>query len=283
MEADYPTAHSQDTWWFAVDRDGHVACFHSSEAGAVPFAADMVDPGEVVEQLPLMEAVYDRAGRAGPGRLGQGGQHCPFSTAHLAFLRLLGPGRETCDVPDHDARLIFLQSLDPLRVEIAAGRAYQVPAAQGVAAVLRQGGEEVSRRLHDAGECLGCFYLFYWEPFPGEEDDQLDPARRGLFRYNHLCQDWIPGPYGRTRVPRQPIHIDQLPPGIRRAVSRMEFDSLCFADTLHLQPVEHTGCDTFESCYLASDGMTVQPIPRREDESPDAGEEIPEAPSPPAG
>ena len=26
---DFPAAHSMDTTWFAVDRDGHVACFDS--------------------------------------------------------------------------------------------------------------------------------------------------------------------------------------------------------------------------------------------------------------
>jgi hypothetical protein len=33
---DFPAAHSMDTMWFAVDRDGHVAVFESGEAGAVP-------------------------------------------------------------------------------------------------------------------------------------------------------------------------------------------------------------------------------------------------------
>src|SRR4051812_22138812 len=33
---DYPAAHSMDTSWFAVDEDGRVARFESSEDGAVP-------------------------------------------------------------------------------------------------------------------------------------------------------------------------------------------------------------------------------------------------------
>lgn len=36
---DVPAAHSMDTTWFAVDRDGNVAMFESGEAGAVPEAA----------------------------------------------------------------------------------------------------------------------------------------------------------------------------------------------------------------------------------------------------
>src|SRR5688500_5905944 len=43
---DYPAAHSMDTIWFAVDRDGHVAVFSSGEAGAVPGDAYLGEDGE---------------------------------------------------------------------------------------------------------------------------------------------------------------------------------------------------------------------------------------------
>jgi hypothetical protein len=36
MHADYPAAHSMDTDWFAVDRDGRVGYFSSGENGPVP-------------------------------------------------------------------------------------------------------------------------------------------------------------------------------------------------------------------------------------------------------
>jgi hypothetical protein len=36
---DFPAAHSMDTQWFAIDRDGRVASFSSGESGAVPVAA----------------------------------------------------------------------------------------------------------------------------------------------------------------------------------------------------------------------------------------------------
>ena len=39
MDADFPAAHSMDTSWYAVDREGHVAYFWSGEAGAVPVVA----------------------------------------------------------------------------------------------------------------------------------------------------------------------------------------------------------------------------------------------------
>jgi len=43
MEADFPAAHSMDTNWFAVDKDGQVAFFVSDENGSVPNGASEVD------------------------------------------------------------------------------------------------------------------------------------------------------------------------------------------------------------------------------------------------
>ncbi|MBS2018178.1 MAG: hypothetical protein JST00_35230 [Deltaproteobacteria bacterium] len=50
---DFPAAHSMDTTWFAVDRDGNVAMFETGESGAVPSSvADEYYPGEeVLEEL----------------------------------------------------------------------------------------------------------------------------------------------------------------------------------------------------------------------------------------
>src|SRR5690349_16321006 len=72
MPPDFPAAHSMDTTWFAVDRDGHVACFSSGEAGAVPSrAAEPEGTGDVLSELaralPRGGVVYDRKGRFLPG------------------------------------------------------------------------------------------------------------------------------------------------------------------------------------------------------------------------
>ncbi|MEM7154203.1 MAG: hypothetical protein AAF799_15260 [Myxococcota bacterium] len=39
MSDDYPAAHSMDTQWYAVDQDGNVGFFDSSEEGGVPLLA----------------------------------------------------------------------------------------------------------------------------------------------------------------------------------------------------------------------------------------------------
>ena len=38
-DCDYPAAHSMDTTWFAVDRDGFVAMLVTNEEGALPLAS----------------------------------------------------------------------------------------------------------------------------------------------------------------------------------------------------------------------------------------------------
>ena len=52
-DCDYPAAHSMDTTWFAVDKDGYVALMETNEEGALPFACDdeQSDGSEFLEDL----------------------------------------------------------------------------------------------------------------------------------------------------------------------------------------------------------------------------------------
>jgi hypothetical protein len=51
MDADFPAAHSMDTQWFAVDRDGQVAFFVTGEAGSMPVAASEGPVDDVLRAL----------------------------------------------------------------------------------------------------------------------------------------------------------------------------------------------------------------------------------------
>lgn len=46
MEPDHPAAHSMDTYWFAIDKRGHVAAFETGECGYCP-----PDPNDLFEEL----------------------------------------------------------------------------------------------------------------------------------------------------------------------------------------------------------------------------------------
>src|SRR5262245_52320304 len=73
-EVDFPAAHSMDTNWFAVDRDGHVAMFDSGKLGAVPTElTDSVGQEdslvlEAIEPLPVIaEPMFSLAAVFHPG------------------------------------------------------------------------------------------------------------------------------------------------------------------------------------------------------------------------
>jgi hypothetical protein len=244
---DFPAAHSMDTYWFAVDRDGHVACFSTGEAGAVPegsFAGDETYEamGELRQLLPRTEVCYEREGRQMPGE----------STEGTHYFREGGRG--------YGGVVVFLRSLDPVREDLDAGRAREVPARGCVAVTFGEDfPAETARRLHEGGHCLGCFYHHE------EDEDWPDMAARGLFVYDHLTDNWISGPYGRERSPVTPIHIDQLPPALRDPIKGMTFPDLRFADTSHIQPVDHASCFSWEGAYLDLTGKRIRPIPGMEE------------------
>jgi hypothetical protein len=256
MENDYPAAHSMDTTFFAIDRDGHVALFDTGEAGAVPVNAcggDGIDFAGL-SSLPLVEVIHDRQGRTTPGRPGAWNEHS---------------GQLALPYPT----LMFLDSLDPVRDEIAAGRAVEVRASEGFAVLFRPLSEAVAARLHSSGACRGCCLYFQGS---AQEGVAVDPVARGFFSYSHLTENWISGPYGRVRRPTQPIHVDQLPPRVRGAIKAVRFDTLSFADTPYIQPVEHTPCESWESAYLDVTGKHIRAIPGKEAEYAQAYEELAE-------
>jgi hypothetical protein len=238
MDADFPAAHSMDTYWFAVDKDGRVACFSSGEAGAVPVQAMAGDDAyqmlqRLAQALPAGEVLHDRQGRARPGQ-------------EASMMDHLG-GMAGAQFPV----LMFLKSLDPVADEIAAGRAVQVPSTNDFAVVFRQLPQPLGQRLHEEEACLGCYFHF--------EADEAGPAalpsaaRRGLYEYRHTCENWISGPYGRTGIPANPVHIDQLPPALRNQVKAMQLD-VNFAETPYLQPMQHTECASWEAHWLDLEG-----------------------------
>lgn len=158
MGPDFPAAHSMDSAWFAVDRDGHVAFFRTGEMGLLP----------------------------------RGVPHQEWIPAPLEAL---------------------------LQATFPAG----------------------------AAGSLGGLVKF------------------GVFVY-YPPDESVPGPYDRTDVPDRPLHIDELPESVRRAVAGVELTSVCFAQAARVFPMDDVVCDGYAPGYLSSDGKTVLPVPGREAE-----------------
>jgi hypothetical protein len=247
METDFPAAHSMDTFWFAVDRDGHVGYFDTGEGGAVPAGALIEDPYEVWRQLtallPRCEISHDLQGHLSPGPRQEETRH-----------------RQASRGSDRGV-LMFLRSLDPVQQEIAEGTAKPLAATAGAAVLFAQLGDAVNRRLHSDGHCLGCF------PHGHLEDLIAPTGPVGLYFYCYpvfyigdRSQDAVAGPYRRRIVPRQPVHVDQLAPSLREVVTHTRFRELCFAETVHIQPCEMGPVECENSAYLTLDGRTIRPI-----------------------
>jgi hypothetical protein len=241
----YPAAHSMDSCWFAVDRDGHVAYFSTGEAGARPEDAVAVEnPDELGSQLAHVlartEPIHDLRGRIRPRALASSVEHW---TSHGIY---------------GDEFLFFLPSADAVRNEIADGLAREVRSHHGAAVILLKAAvERVGKRLHETGLCLGCYDCTFRTRL-GPEDAGAPPSELGLFNYGHLTENWISGPYGLDERPLRAVHIDEVPIVLRGELRWVEFPTLCFAQTVHIQPVEHSVCSSWESAYLSADGTRIR-------------------------
>jgi hypothetical protein len=76
------------------------------------------------------------------------------------------------------------------------------------------------------------------------------------------------GRYSRLVVPKDPIHVDQLPPALRNNCKTIRFEQATFADEKHLQPLDDHPCimwnDEGTIAYLSADGKTVRATPGHE-------------------
>jgi hypothetical protein len=94
-------------------------------------------------------------------------------------------------------------------------------------------------------------------------------AGLGLFCYGPL-EEYMPfqGRYGMTYRPEAPLHVDRLPPRLRGLLKEVRFGEVRFADAECVQPAEQFQCDCWgyeeEDAYLATDGVTLRPVPGRE-------------------
>jgi hypothetical protein len=231
-----------DTSWFAVDGDGHVALFHTGEAGALPADSCAYEAADTVERrleevMPAVTPILDAQGRT--ARRG------PAERAWSA------------DYPV----VLMLASLVPVREAIKAGRAIQLEATEGYAVLLPTLSREELDRYHQLPELRGSFNLYRQNA-----SELTSPARWGVYEYDHTTENWVSGPYARITLPAQPLHIDQLPPDVRKLLAGPRLQNVRFPDAPLIQPVEHAECVSWESAYLDVAFRRIRPIPGKEAE-----------------
>lgn len=240
---DYPAAHSMDTTWFAVDRDGHVAVFESGEPGAVPVEAMDGSQGyDVLEKLEGLQATGD---------------------AVLLPPVPVWPEADEHEVnPDYTKIAVFhLRSAAAVADELARGTARRVAGEGGEAVRVEGVTPELFARLHASGECLGCQASM--DQYR-DEDDRPSPAARGLYEYSHPCD--IAGPYRLEVKPSRPIRLEDVPPEAREHMVR--FDGR-FEETRLIQPLAIWPCESWGAAWLDVDRRTVRPVAGMEEAYPE--------------
>jgi len=233
METDFPAAHSTDSCWFAIDKDGRVGFFLTGEAGAYPSRCLFGESADaavtrVVEAIPEGESQVDRRGRLMPAKKGGGMWHV-FGSSDWPVI-------------------MFLDSLESVQEALSTGRASEFKSREGFAILWRNLTQAEYDRFHRPGQgiCKGCNWRF---------EDRENLARHGIYSYETLGGNITAYPYGLHELPTKPIHVDQLPPQIRDYVKLARFASLNFEEQPVFQPAEHLPCESHDGTYSDMEGV----------------------------
>lgn len=189
-------AHSMDTDWYAVDRQGHVALWESSEEGAVPYEAHKQSWSELSIELAMQHALLATEEASGKPRL--------LSLDHKA--RLIGPR----ELPSIWAGVLQFDSADYLQMfreehphlveRVLAGADHAIEVFDLVA--------DVFRDYWDAGAIRAACIL----------PKLVSPQALGLYEYR--CG--FSGPYQRTHVPKHRLLVHELPAALRDQLSALQ-------------------------------------------------------------
>jgi hypothetical protein len=243
MDPDYPAAHSMDTTWFAVDRQGHVAVFSTGQLGAVAaHAPGPEDAAEAYDRLqeigPHTTLLYDRSPAAAP--------HADIITIHTWW--------PDVRIDDDEQLLMFLPSLAPVASELTRGDCRLVRATDGVAVLWRRLSQERGDALHAARMCLHC--RMHWADLYSKPG-RAQMGERGVYVYDQLDCYSAAGLYARTEAPHEPLRIAELPRAAQSVVGRVRFDHLSFVEQALIQPMSHMPCVTWTPDWVGSDGKTL--------------------------
>lgn len=223
--ADFPAAHSMDTEWFAVDADGNVGIFWSSEGGAVPkftgefFRATRVDDVEdFCKLLPKDEAgiVHLRTeAKKMVEDINIGTVPISLYDNYSIWLILILSSEEAIAKLKTSDNLVLRFAGEPVTIYVD-----KIP-------------NEIINSMFSSGEILGGKEFELW----------MYPHLVGLFFYDNYNQ--VPMPYEKDRVPEIPLKIEDLPENLQQALSKSHFEKIRFAETEIIQPIEHTPCATW--------------------------------------
>jgi hypothetical protein len=231
-------AGAKNELWLGVDSKNQIGCFFPGQSGPVPHVVEKLISLEQLRSL-LPEDHSSEVRHTLLGRLEPNPEEIARHIPHASNEKL---GRS----------VLFLKSLDPVLHLLSDKRATLIDARENKGVVVDMLLREDALAIHRDDQCLSCFWPRRWE----EREDCL--PRKGLFRYDHLCETWISGPYGSALQPFSPLKLDDFGPEIQ-GLCQVTFEDLEFGSSPRFQPAEHRPCRCVEHGYLDSHGEVRDP------------------------
>lgn len=211
-------AHSMDTDWYAVDRQGHVARMQSGEEGAVPWDAHAQYWSELYEDL-VVARVAALGATTGPRRVLALDPEIHAVDPDMLPYEWNG----VLQFADHGYLDMFLHEYH----HPTWRRMDALPHAIAVKDILHGAFAD----YWAAGAIVGAYVT-------GEE---VKPDALGLFEF--ACG--FSGPYWRKTVPRSPIHIDSLPEPLRGKLGQLKIGKFDFHSTTDFDPATFLRCNKY--------------------------------------
>lgn len=262
-EQDYPAAHSMDTEWYAVDRDGRLGRFSTGEAGGVPTSATQYSEGAENGATWAEDAVFEIVTREGAEYEVDDLIQMPGGPV---FNFSWGGGYETASFTDAAACYHVLMLLRDENVFSRLPRPSEVSSR----ARERSGRARAMavHRIYNSKHVLGypdgplpVGTLQQWIQngwvLKAWVNHSLTPIRAGIFEYDHgdVFENWISGLYLREGIPLRPLNVRDLPEFMRRYFENTRFTLRSFAKDVAIDPREAGTCTNWEPDWVGWDGI----------------------------
>jgi hypothetical protein len=237
--SDFPAAHSMDTTWFAIDADGYVGIFDSSQGGAVPQDRTEVDWNSIDDTSELVDILcQDKYGEI---------QNIN-SIDIAAFMK--------------DASLICLKrrirQSEKLELSVST---FDWQVMEDL--VLELSNYQTIAELKEQAKIILCFVdrriIVYvdkcdrnWlkrsiasQTVLSGKEANLEHNLSWLGWYEYNCGNDSPTSYERNYRLKQPLHFNDLLPEVRDRLSIVKLPNIRFSETISIQPIEHLPCRTW--------------------------------------
>lgn len=261
-DEDFPAAHSMDTEWYAVDKDGNLGHFRTGEAGAAPDSAlaGQDDPEGGVSLSAVIRSLSSKSGveyEVDDLIAMEGGPVFDFSWRTRQYESASFSDAASC-------YCVLMLFASEMKFSELQGR---VASAASRATGRRSAALRVDRIVNSK------YILGYVDgPLPVGSlqnwvEDQtilkawvnhpLTAARIGIFEYEHgeVFENWIAGLYLRDRAPIKPLNVKDLPEALRNLFENTRFDRRSFIHHAAIDPREAGECTSWEQSWVGLDGL----------------------------